>query len=167
MRLVISLLAAANFLLAQPDPALWRFVHPDAKAVIGIDWKQIYHSQASAIMHEKLQDLPIPVPGIQFLNDVERVILSSPGNKDPNSQSEPPVLICVRGHFNQEEVGKALADSGAKRQMYGDVPVYRPQSKSDRDMAFALLDERTILIGDAHSIFEGIERKEWKPASAS
>lgn len=153
---ICGLAALSPAAIGQTDAALWRFVQPKAKAVIGVDWKRIQQTHAGALLREKMGGSPLP-PGVEFLNDVDRVLISSAGNSDPDDQTEPPVLVAVRGHFNLTDVRKALLEHGAKRQMYGAVQVYRPQGKSGKDLAFALVDPQTVLIGDADSIFACLE----------
>lgn len=143
----------------QTDAALWRYIHPGSKAVIGIDWKKIQQSAAGQMLHEQMTGGTLPVPGVEFLQDIDRVLLSSPGGGD--EQSEPPLLIAVRGHFNQREVKTALLKHGAKRQMYGAVPIYRPQGKNGKEFGFVLPDAQTILIGDIASLTSILDKTEF------
>jgi hypothetical protein len=155
-----ALLLAPAVVSGQTDPTLWRFIHPSAKAVISIDWKTLRGSHVGALLREKFIDAnPGPaIPGIEFLDDVDRCIISSPGRTAVDATSEPPMLIVVRGHFDLAKVRAVLADHGAKPQLFNSTQVYRPQGKNGHDMAFVLLDAQTILIGDAGSVFRSLER---------
>ncbi len=51
-----------------------------------------------------------------------------------------------------------LAQYRVKPQQYNSFQVYRPQGKSPKDWAFALVDSRTILMGDSRSIFASLDR---------
>ena len=164
-RIAFALVFASQFVGAQTDAALWRYVHPAAKAVIGIDWKKIQQSSAGLMLQERIAGGSLPIPGADFLKDVDRVLISSPGSAG-DEQSEPPILIAVRGRFNQD-VRKALVDHGAKRQMYGEIPIYRPQGKNGKDVGFALPDAQTILIGDIASLTSSLGRNEFTPADPS
>ena len=157
---LFALLLAPAVVTGQTDPTLWRFVHPSAKAVISIDWKTLRGSHVGALLREKFVDANPgpPIPGIEFLDDVDRCIISSPGRASSDETSEPPMLIVVRGHFDLAKVRNTLADHGAKPQLFHSTQVYRPQGKNGREMAFVLLDAQTILIGDAGSIFQSLER---------
>src|SRR5271166_6037333 len=79
--------------IAQTDTTLWRFVNPKAKAVIGINWSRIQQTRAGTLLREKLGDSPLPLPllGINLFSDIERVVISSSGNPDPEDQSEAPI----------------------------------------------------------------------------
>jgi hypothetical protein len=156
---LFALLLAPTIVQAQTDPTLWRFIHPHAKAVISIDWKALKGSHVGALLREKFVDgnPGTAMPGIEFLDDVDRCIISSPGRSAVDDTSEPPMLIVVRGHFDLANVRKVLAEHGAKPQLFNSIQVYRPQGKNARDMAFVLLDAQTILIGDASSIFASLD----------
>lgn len=152
---------------AQTDSRLWRFVDPNAKAVIGIDWKRTQQSPAGAMLQQKLGADIFQAPGVEFLKDVERVLISSPGRESLEDASEPPMLIAIRGHFNLSDLRKALVDHGAKRQMYGTIPIYRPSGKNGQDLGFVLLDAQTVLIGDIGSICSSLGRTEFTPREAN
>jgi len=151
------LLFASHTAVAQTDSALWRFVNPKAKAVVGINWGRIQQTRAGELMRDRLGGSPLPLPGVDFLNDIERVIISSAGNPDPEDQQEPPILLAVRGRFHLSELRKTLSDRGAKRQTYGEFQIFRPQDKGGKDLAIALIDARTLLVGDAGSVFAALE----------
>jgi len=154
---LVLLLAGGAF--AQTDSGLWRFVPPDAKAVIGIDWKAVQQSPAGNIIREYwLNGEVASIPGIEFLDNVERVLICSPGKKSDSSVSEPKLLIAIRGNFDLAKVRQMLREHGAKPQTFNSVAVYRPQERGARDLAFVPLDAKTILLGDASSVFAGLER---------
>jgi hypothetical protein len=152
---------------AQTDPALLRFIPPNPKAIISLDWKTLRATHIGILLREKYVDADpsSAIPGAEFLDDVDRVIISSPGRAHDDETSEPPMLVVVRGHFDLAKVRKVLADHGAKPQLFNSIQVYRPQGKNSRDMAFVLIDAQTILAGDAASIFASLERSA-NPAQA-
>jgi len=151
----------------QSDPALWRFVYPNAKVLVSIDWERIRQSQAGATFREKWRtasSMPMPmIPGMELLNDIDRVLFSSPGNKSPSESTQPPVLIAIHGHFDPAKVREIFTSFGAKPQAYNSFQVYRPQDKQAKGMAFVLFDGETILVGDAPSIFATLDRNHFGP----
>jgi hypothetical protein len=158
LHLVIGFLLLPVMAPAQTDPAVWRFVQPNAKAIIGIDWKHVRQSHVGTMLREKWVDTNAAIPGVEFLNDVDRFLISSGGANAGEEAAEPPVLIVVRGHFDLPRVRKLLVTHGAKAQAFNSVQVYRPQGKNSKDMAFVLLDAQTIIIGDARSVFAAVDR---------
>src|SRR5260370_23431661 len=87
------LLAVPAIAPAQTDPALWRFIQPNAKAIISIDWKHVRQSHVGTMLREKWVDTNAAIPGVGFLNGGDRFLLSSGGPNAGNETSEPPVLI--------------------------------------------------------------------------
>lgn len=163
------------FLAAQPETALWRFVQPNAKVLIGIDWARIRQSQAGAMIREKWipQNAIRGFPALELLNSIDRFLISSSGKErsadgadatgDPGDSGDSPILIAIQGHFDAAEVRDIFQRSGAKRQAYESFQVYRPQSKQNRDMAYVLFDAETILFGDAPSVFAALDRNRFAP----
>jgi hypothetical protein len=166
--LLIALLAPATA-ECQSDPALWRFVYPDAKALISINWQRIRQSPAFAELREKLLNgkLSPAMPGIELVDDVDRVLISSPSNPTTGDAAakpaEPLVLIAVHGHFDGPKVRQFFTRLGAKPQAYNSFQVYRPQGKARQHMAYVLFDAETILFGDAPSIFATLDRNQFGP----
>ncbi|MDQ2950013.1 MAG: hypothetical protein M3Y27_29430, partial [Acidobacteriota bacterium] len=152
---------------AETGQPLWRFAHPNAKTLVGLEVGRIRQSgpqsgQQSGMTgwFEKtwLENLAGHLPGLEFLNQVDQVLVSSPGCASPDDAAEPPVLVMVLGRFDPAKVRQLLRKQGAKPQMFDGITVFRPQGKAAKEFAFAVLDAGTILAGDAQSIFSSIER---------
>jgi len=82
-------------LSAQTDPALLRFVHPDAKALISVDWKRVRQSHLGTMIRQKWVD-GNSIPGVEFLNDIDRFVISSPGRNPAGTATEEAPLLIVR-----------------------------------------------------------------------
>lgn len=165
------------FLAAQPEPALWRFVQPNAKVLIGIDWARIRQSPAGTMIREKWipQNAVTSFPELELLDSADRFLISLPGKfapgedphaDDPTDSSDTPVLIAIHGHFDEAHVRELFQRMGAKRQSYESFQVYRPQSKKERDMAYVLFDQETILYGFAPSVFAALDHNRFAPPAA-
>jgi len=166
--LVFAVFLAPAVLNAQSDPALWRFAYPDAKALIGIDWARIRQSPAGSMIREKwLTSDGAPVlPGLELLDDIDRILISSPGKNTSDDASESPILIAIRGHFDAAKVRQVFTHFGARPQSYNSFQVYRPQAKDRegndaKNTAWVLFDPETILYGDAPSIFRVLDRNQF------
>lgn len=163
-RLLAALACLCPLAPAQTDPGLWRFVHPNAKALIGIDVHRIRTSRLVAEMSSQLHAVPLPVPlplhmpGMELLDSVDRVILSSPGVNPSSSDQEPPLLIAVSGRFELVKLAAMLKKAGARPQMLESVTIYRLQDQANSDFGVVLLNSQTELIGDVKSLATVIER---------
>jgi len=151
----------------QPDAALWRFVYPDAKALVSIDWVRIRQSKTADMIRDKWQSLsglPMPsIPGVELLDEIDRILISSPGNNSPDDSTQPPVLIAIHGHFDPAKVHQVFARFGAKAQAYNAFQVYRPQGKDAKQVAWVLFDAETILFGDPKAVFTALDRNQFGP----
>jgi hypothetical protein len=171
LRVCVALIALLAPAVAecQSDPAPWRFVYPNAKALININWQRIRQSPAGAMIRDQwLKAGPIAaIPGIELLDQVDRVVISSPGNETTTGTAvEPanaPMLIAVQGHFDAAKTRQLFARLGAKPQTYNSFQVYRPRGADAKDMAYVLFDAGTILFGDAPSLFAALDRNQFAP----
>src|SRR5450755_1283795 len=144
---IAALLLAPAIASGQTDPALWRFIQPDSKALISIDWRRLSHSHVGTILREKwINSDGASIPGIEFLDDVDRFVISSQARDNASEASEAPMLIVARGKFDVAKVQRVLRAHGAKPQMFNGIQVFRPQGKGSKDMAFVVLDAQTIVI---------------------
>jgi hypothetical protein len=152
---------------AQSDPALWRFVSPNAKALIGIDWARIRQSPAGAMIRDQWLATGVltAVPGMEMVNDIDRVLIASPGKNSSDDAAEQPILVAIQGHFAAAQVRQVFSRFGAKPQSYDSFQVYRPQGKEAKDTAWVLFDAETILYGDAPSVFAALDRNQFAQAS--
>lgn len=177
LTLLLAPMLAPGIARAQSDPTLWRFVYPDAKALIGIDWGRIRQSPAGSMIREKwIPRNAMPgFPALEMLDTIDHFLISSPGrNSSDDSSSEStgnsgdsPMLIAIQGKFDSAQVRLLFTHSGARAQSYNSFRVYRPQAKQNRDMAYVLFDAETILYGDAPAVFAALERNQFAPASPS
>jgi hypothetical protein len=144
-------------LAAGADASLWRFVHPNAKALVGIQWSKVQQSEVGRWIQQRWINGE-SVPGIEFLPDIDEVLISSPGPAAGSDSGEPLLLIAIRGHFDLARVQQVLVRQGHRAQTFGTVPIYRPAAKGSTDPAFALLSPEIILVGDIQALYATIER---------
>ena len=155
----LIVLLAPLYVSGQSDPSPWRFVYPNAKALIGNDWQRIRQTPEGAMLRDRWLNagLAAAIPGSGLLDQVDRVVISSPGN-DGVETAEAPLLIAVQGHFDAAKVRQVFTRLGSKPQSYNSFQVYRPQGQDAKDMAYVLFDAGTILFGDAPSLFAALDR---------
>lgn len=172
--LPLFLMLAHGLIGAESQPSLWRFVGPDAKVLIGIDWSRVRQSQAGAMIRKEWipQDKLAGFPALELLDSVDRILISSAaGNAADNAvevenPGDLPILIAIQGHFEATRVRELFEHTGAKRQAYDSFQVYRPQSKPNSGMAFVLFDAQTILYGQAAGVFAALDRNRYAAPAA-
>ncbi len=148
---------------AQTDAGLWRFVHPNAKALIGIDVRAIAGSRIAGEMAAQFHSLAIPFPlpaalsVMDPINSIDRVLLSSPGADPADLSAEPPVIIAAAGRFEPGKLARIFMQAGAKPQFFDGVTIYRPPEKNS-DFGVVVLNSQTLLAGDAKSLYTVLDR---------
>lgn len=142
---------------AQSYPAVWNLAQPDTKALIGINVSSLKESSVAKSYAADVQKNSVGMlsfPGLELLSDIEQVFISSPGAKTANPKENPPVLIVLSGHFTREHLRMML--KGTHRP-YHSVDIYPPSGAGN--VSTAILDERTVLLGDTASLMGAIDRR--------
>jgi len=165
---IFTILAACAPMRAQDDAAMWQFAPPDTKAFIGIHWRNIQESQIGRALQPQVTQTGLnamPYPAI--LKQIDEALIASPGKQpDDAEDKQAPVLIRVSGRFGAGELERMMANThGVRTQSYKHKRVYRQMT--DGDMAMTLLDDHTLLLGDAPSVFAALDRLEWPSAPAN
>ena len=153
MRIARCLLPFLLVLPAVPAPAdaVTDLLPPDAHVVFGVrvhnlaisSIAQSFAAQAHAAAAGWLK--AVPLNGIDFLRDIDEVILASSGKGQT-----PPSLVVVTGHFDSAQL------IGSAKHYYHDVPLL----SCDTDTAcVALLDRGTALLGDPNLVRGAIDQR--------
>jgi hypothetical protein len=156
----ILLLALATCLPAQ-QPALltWELGHADATVLLGADIRSFRACQAGQSFNSQMQQMQtagpmiFPFTGFQVLGDIDKIFLSSPGNKTAASKENPPFLLVLEGTFPEDHL--RLFRSGPIH-FYRAIKIYGPSKSTNPSLAIP--DEHTILVGDEKSIRDAIDR---------
>ncbi len=176
----VWLMAIAVPLAAQAPaswPKVWNLAHSNAAALIGIDVRGIRESALGQSLGDQLKTAGAALPGVQgremlpgkeFLNDVDYVLISSPGSKTQAAKASaakplaakdnPPFLVILTGHFPAGHLHPFLK---GEPQVYETVDVYRPDPAGNTSVA--RLDESTLLLGDRASVRAAIDRRNLNP----
>ena len=148
--LILSLCSITGTALASGDSLLWRFAHPGARAMAGLDWRRVLDSPVGRELKRELEnsDLATAPEGFNVLTDVERVLLSSPGKRPGMGKNDAPVVIAVEGRFNLAEIRKSALGNDVTSRTYQSVEIIAPKRKDGDRMALALVNEHIVLFGD-------------------
>lgn len=140
MRLPAICLVCAAAALAQPAPT--DFIPPHSKVVFGINLRRIIDSQELRDLTTDSQSLaPLMLAqsgllGLDPLKDVDSIVIASTGEGDT-----PPTLAIFRGRFGKLKL----------------VDMKNPKS------IVVLVDESTLLAGDASEVHAVIDRRDGAP----
>jgi hypothetical protein len=155
---LLPLLAAAQ--IPQAAAAVWpvlRFTHPDAKLLVGIDWRRAVESPLGPLLMKQVEMGGHPLLGfLESIDNVDRLFVSSPGAG--GAPGRPPLLVVGEGRFALAKVRAMAKSDGAVSRRYNDVELLVPPDATNADLHFALLDAQTILFGDGLSVKAAIDR---------
>jgi hypothetical protein len=143
----------------QPAPMTWELGHSDATVLLGADISSFRASQVGQSFNSQMQQVQqagpmmFPFTGFQVLGDIDKIFLSSPGNKTAGSKENPPFLLVLEGTFPEDHL--RLFRSGPVH-LYRAIKIYGPSKSTNPSLAIP--DEHTILVGDEKSIRDAIDR---------
>lgn len=162
MRVLPLLCLAASAAIAQPisHPTSWRYIHPEAKTMVGVDVRAVMQSdlwkKVSAEFEKSGWKQQVRHQGLDFFQDIDRVLLSSPALPANAQQLEgAAVVIVVQGRFQLDKLRASLLAKGAKPTSYKGVPLLRQDSKTD--MLLALVSSQLLVLGDPSSLRAAID----------
>ncbi len=140
------------------QPAYRRYVHPQAKAMAGIDLTRISSSPLGKKFAAQLDGLGVKqkasAEGMDFVSDIEKVVFSSPGeagSKEGKSKlsEDAPFLVAMQGRFKIDKIRKSLVARKAARHIYQNAELWAPPQK---ETALAIVNSQVLLLGDVKSI---------------
>lgn len=161
---VAVLVLAAGACPAQEGDA-WRWTHPDAKVVIGVDWKAAKETAVGQMLARKFAQGEVKDPksnkGMEFLKSVDRILITAPALPEgPGAKAaDGPVLVYFEGLIDREKLKQTFAEgTGVERFRGLDllVPPRRPGG-AQASMVAALLGDTAALLGDRPSVERAID----------
>ncbi|MEZ5400464.1 MAG: hypothetical protein R2729_12400 [Bryobacteraceae bacterium] len=153
--IAITLLSASAS--AQSHPAFWRYVHPDARSMFGLDLRKAKSSPLGQRVSQELQKFGVrqmaTQQGFDFVTDVDQVLISSPGGFEDASKgrNEVPMVIALSGRFSVPKLRKKFVSLGARRSLYKGAEIFQPKGKKT-DLNAAIVNGSVMLLGDPESI---------------
>lgn len=154
MRSLLSLLLPIGLLAATPEPALWQFIHPDAKLLMGIDLLKAKNSPTGRMLAKQFQSAAgAQVSGTEFLDMADRILASSPGAEQGE---RPAMVVAVEGRMDRARLKKMLAE-GTAVERYRGVDLLVPPKRKNTDLLMAIVSDKIGLMGDRASIERALD----------
>jgi hypothetical protein len=161
-RLCVYISAFALCLANAAGQSALELTHPDAKALIGLDIRSLRQSSITQIFGSDIKRTGAGMfqfPGMEILDDVDQIVVSSPGPAEGGKKENPPFLLIATGHFAPEHVRPLLKVTHEK---YNDVEIYTMGDNT----GLAMLNPETIALGDVPSLKGAIDHWGGKNSSA-
>jgi hypothetical protein len=153
-RLLLGVLLAG--LCHGGEDALWQYVHPQARAIAGANWKEVSGSDVGRLLQIEFARMGLKNTGpASVLDNMERVLISSPGGS--GVQKDPTALVALEGRFDSPRIRAVLAE-GTRRSRYRGIEICSgPRGSGGQPMELAILSHALLLIGDRSSVRAAID----------
>lgn len=155
MRVLPVLFLAALQLCAGGFDSLWRYAHPNARFLCGLEWSSISNSEVAATLKSEFAAGKSSLHGIEFVKELDRFLLSTPGKQEwpgMNRPTETPLIIVLQGKFDWT----VLRQRSIIRR-YKSVEWLAPKNARE-EMQIGVIDQQTLLLGDRKSLAAAIDR---------
>ncbi len=141
-------------------PSLWRYAHPEARALVGIEWSRFLKSPMGRQLRQKMSESASrDSKALEIFDKIQQVFISSPGKLTRNAAEQPPMVVAVQGEFDPDMIRKLVADKTTGVSTYRSVEILEGNKKGNRSMALALIDPQTLLVGDLDSVEAAIDHQ--------
>src|SRR5579883_2125367 len=139
-----------------PEPALWRFSRPDAKMLVGLNWRSLANTAPGKMLQTQLTQAGVAgTDDLATLSAIEQVVLSSAGG--PDEKSDPPTVITLKGHFSLEKLRQIALKKKASIKPYKNVEIITPAQAESSDLHVALVNAQTVVLADRKSLLAAVD----------
>ncbi len=141
------------------EPSYWRYAHSDAKVLAGVEWKRMSQTPAGVALRAMASSADLPgMSAGNLLDQIDRLLISSPGGADANLSRQAPVLIIATGRFDLPAFRQLAVKEKATLKPYKNAEFVYPPGYKAADTIVALIDSQTILIGEKPVIVAAIDK---------
>ena len=171
LKIWLSILAPAilqGAAVSISEPAYWRYAHSDAKVLAGVEWKRMAQTPAGVAMRAMAVSADIPGLSVtDLLDQVDRLLISSPGGANPKLGRQAPMLIIATGRFDLQKFRQLAVREKATIKPYKNADLVYPPAYQPPDSVVAMIDPQTILIGEKPVVTAAIDRARTMTGSLS
>jgi hypothetical protein len=136
---------------AQSLPTYWRLADPDAKVLMGLDWRQVRDSPVTAELRKQIEQTAGAGEGAlvsMLFSQVDRVFLSL-GEVPGSAQAKGAVALT--GEFDLVALRRFLAAQGGKKGLWRGVEVWESGKAAD-NATIAVVSPQVLAFGDRVSL---------------
>jgi hypothetical protein len=158
---LLAILSITPALAASPSvsmPSFWRYAHPEAKALIGIEWNQIINSPIGQKLRQQIEaKAPGELGGAELIDRVGRIFITSPGSAPGDTTGHAPAVMAIQGDFDLTQIRELAAGSASGTDSYASIEIVHFQQSESTPSALALVSPQLLLLGDETSIRAAID----------
>ena len=104
-----------------------------------------------------------PFRAWRLLNDIDRVLISSPGKSSPDDSAESPMLIAIHGHFDGPKCGRSSLTLARNRRPTLPSRSTGRRARTPKTWRSCSSIPKPFSFGDTKSIFATLDRNEFGP----
>src|SRR5882672_5231979 len=146
MRILLLFLCVAVSMRGQSYPRAWNYVAPDAKAIIGFEWRQLQDSfLGDAAGSELWSEGHLGIPALDCLKQSRQILLSA-----------PDFLAIFSGSFPAATVESQAVKLGLWKTSYNGIRLWLAPEKTRRSVA--QVNDNLLLVGWRDTLEEAIDR---------
>jgi len=174
LTVVVSLMSVAGAAWPQSTslPTYWRYAHPNAKVLLGLDLAAIGRSPVGQRVKKEFQEAGFQASltgqGMDFLWSADQILLSAPVMPEAEKlkKGDSPTVITLQGKFDLAAIRKSVSARGAQKSGYKGVEMLVADKESG-GMAMALVSPQVLVLGDRTSVRAAIDNHASASPSAS
>ena len=141
------------------EPSYWRYAHSDAKVLAGVEWKRMARTPAGVALRAMAASAEIPgLSVVDLLDQIDRLLISSPGGANAKLNKQAPLLIVATGRFDLPMFRQLAVKEKASIKPYKNADFIYPPGYTPLDSIVALIDSQTILIGEKPVVVAAIDK---------
>jgi len=152
--LAVSVAAASGATIGGSEPMAWRFAHPEAQILAGVDFRRL----AETADGKQIRDQFVAALGAPILDQTERMLLSSV----VESNGKRSDVLVLSGSFSLAQLRKMAMGEGARMMPYKGLEIAAPAGAASGDPHLAWITGpgggTTVLIGTRPAIQAAAER---------
>ena len=146
MCVLLLFLYVAALMPGESYPSAWNYVAPDAKSIVGIEWRQLRGLfLGDAVGAELWTEGHLGIPDLDCLRQSREILLSA-----------PDFLAIFSGSFPAAIVESQAAKAGLLKSSYNGVRLWIAPEKTRRSVA--QVNDNLLLIGWRDTLEEAIDR---------
>lgn len=138
---------------AAPPSSVWAYCHPSARLLAGVEWGRVTASAAGRELRDKIAAAG---SGFDWLESVERVLISSPG-AGLSGEERPPLLVAAEGRFDLARLRTLARRKLPQIRQYRGIELLEEDPGSGPPLALALISPQLILLGDVGAVRSALE----------
>lgn len=136
----------AGLVTGQSSPTWWKYIPPEATAVVGIQWKQLRTTMfAGAVSAELAPGGDLGFPDLEILRSAEQILIGS-----------PRLLAIEYGTFPHEKLREQATKQSFTRRMVRNAELWLNPEKESLSVAY--ISEKLLLVGSAATLESEIAR---------